>query len=62
MGNLYLSQKCRNFYFVAYKKSHAYLQYAYNICGNFIIDCLETLGGVDYTILLPHIEDNLKIV
>ena len=31
-------------------------QYAYNICAKFQIDCLNTLGGVDYTNLLPNIE------
>ena len=37
-------------------QSHAHLQYAYNICAKFQIDCLKTLGGVDYTNLLPNIE------
>ena len=38
-------------------KSHMhYLQYAYNICEKFQIDCLKTMGGVDYTNLLPNIE------
>ena len=53
------SPKCCNFvknYFLACLKSHAHLQYAYNICKVFQIDCLKTLGGVDYTNLLPHIE------
>ena len=36
--------------------SHAHLQYAYNICEKFQIDCMKTLGGVDYTNLLPNIE------
>ena len=35
---------------------YARLQYAYNICAKFRIDCLKTLGGVDHTNLLPHIE------
>ena len=43
--------------FLACKRSHTYLQYAYNICAKFQINCLKTLGGVDYTNLLPHIED-----
>ena len=43
-------------YFLACIKSHAYLQYAYNICTKFIIDCLKPLGEADYTNLLPHIE------
>ena len=54
-----LSPKCRNFvknYFLICLKSHAYLQYAYNICAKFPIDCLKTLGGVDYTNWLPNIE------
>ena len=29
---------------------------SYNICAKFQIDCLNTLRGVDYTNLLPHIE------
>ena len=38
-------------------RSHMHIfQYAYNICAKFQIDCLKTLGGVDYTNLLPHIE------
>ena len=51
-----LSQKCRNivkYYFIACKKSHAYLQYAYNICAKFQTECLKTQGGVDST---NHIE------
>ena len=54
-----LSQKCCNFvknYFRACLKSHAHFQYANNICEKFQIDCLKTLGGVDYTNLLPNIE------
>ena len=37
-------------------KSHAHLQYAYNIYKKFQTDCLKTLGGVDFTNLLPPIE------
>ena len=54
-----LCQKCRNFVknnFLACQKSHAHLQYAYNICEKFQMDCLKTLGGDDYTNLLLHIE------
>ena len=54
-----LSPKCRNFVkndFLACEKTHADLQYAYSICAKFQIDCLKTLGGVDYTNLLPNIE------
>ena len=40
-------------YFIASKKWHAYLQYAYNICAKFQTECLKTQGGVDYT---NHIE------
>ena len=36
--------------------TNQHLQYAYNICAKFQIDCLKTLGGVDYTNWLPHIE------
>ena len=49
--------------------SHAYLQYAYNICAKFqtdclktlgeadyTTDCLKTLGGANYTNLLPNVE------
>ena len=36
--------------------SHAHFQYANNICAKFQIDCLKTLGEVDYTNLLPNIE------
>ena len=48
--------------FLSKIKSHAHLQYAYNIREKFQIDCLKTLGGVDYTNLLPNIEAYLKIV
>ena len=60
-----LSPKCRSFVkndFLSCQKSHAHFQYAYNICAKFQIDCLKTLGGVDYTILLPILQPNLKIV
>ena len=55
-----LSPKCRNFVknnFRPCLKSHARLHYAYNIGAKFQIDCLQTLGGVDYTNLLPYVED-----
>ena len=42
--------------FLPAKKPHAHLVYAYNICEKFQIDYLKTLGGVDYTNLLPNIE------
>ena len=29
--------------------SHAHLQYAYNTCAKFQIDCFKTLEEVDYT-------------
>ena len=48
--------------FFSSEKSHAHVQYAYNICATFQTDCLKTLRGVDYTNLLPNIELNLKIV
>ena len=38
---------CQELFFF-FKKSHAHLQYACNICAKFQIDCLKTLGGVDY--------------
>ena len=44
------------------KVSQAHLQYAYNICTKFQIDCLKTLGGVEYANLLPMLKPNLKIV
>ena len=37
---------CVKNYFLACKNSHAHLQYVYNICAKFQIDCLKTLGGV----------------
>ena len=42
-------------------KSYAHLQYAYNICEKFQIDCLKTVGGVDYTNSHAHPEyaDNI---
>ena len=42
-----LRRKCRNFvknYFLACKKSHTHLQYAYNICVKSQIDCVRTLS------------------
>ena len=38
------------------KKTHAHLQYAFNSCAKFQNECLKTLKGVDYTILLPLTE------
>ena len=35
---------------------HIILHYAYNICAKFNIDCLQTMGGVDYTNLQLNIE------
>ena len=36
---------------------HAYnLRRGYNICAKFKIDCLKTMGEVDYTNRLPNIE------
>ena len=43
-----MSLFCQNLFFV-FKKSHAHPQYACNICAKFQIDCVNTLGGVDYT-------------
>ena len=37
-------------------KKHAHLQYAFNSCAKFQNECLKTLRGVDYTILLPLTE------
>ena len=39
--------------FVCKKKPHAHLEYAFNSCAKFQNECLKTLRGVDYTILLP---------
>ena len=50
------SQNCSNFvksYIFECKKTHAHLQYAFNSCAKFQNECLKTLRGVDYTILLP---------
>ena len=49
-------------YFLACNRSHAYLQYAYHISAEFIIDCLQTLGGVDHTTYYPILKPDLKIV
>ena len=38
------------------KKTHAHLQCAFNSCAKFQNECLKTLSGVDYTILLPLTE------
>ena len=35
---------------------HIFNMHAYNICEKLQIDCLKTLGGVDYTNWLPQIE------
>ena len=34
------------------KKTRAHLQYAFNSCAKFQNECLKTLRGIDYTILL----------
>ena len=50
------SQNCSNFvknYIFCVQKTHAHLQYAFNSCAKFQNECLKTLRGVDYTILLP---------
>ena len=39
--------------FLSAKQNHAHLQYAFNSCAKFQNECLKTLRGVDYTILLP---------
>ena len=39
---------CQELFFVR-EKSHAYVQYACNICAKFQINFFKTLGGVDYT-------------
>ena len=41
------------YYIFVCKKTHAHLQYAFNSCAKFQNECLKTLRGVDYTILLP---------
>ena len=46
----------------AYINSHAHVQYAFNICTKFPIDCLKPLVGVGYTNLLPEVKGNHKIV
>ena len=49
------SQNCSNFvknYIFVSKKTHAHLQYTFNSCAKFQNECLKTLRGVDYTILL----------
>ena len=38
------------------KKTHAHLQYAFNSSAKFQNECLKTLRGADYTILLPLTE------
>ena len=51
-------KKYRNFVkndFLACQKSYAHLHYSYNICAKFQIDCWQSLGGVDYTKLLPYV-------
>ena len=55
MSKSKLQQFCQKLYFVS-KKTHAYLQYALNSCAKFQNECLKTLRGVDYTILLPLTE------
>ena len=37
-------------------KTHAHLQYVFNSCAKFQNECLKTLRGDDYTILLPLTE------
>ena len=49
---------CQKLYFRVQKKqnkknTHAHLQYAFNSYAKFQNECLKTLRGVDYTILLP---------
>ena len=46
----------KNIFFLLQEVTYAHLQYAYNIYFKFQIDCLKTLGGVDYTNLLPNIK------
>ena len=41
--------------------SHAHLQYAYNICAKFKIDCFKTLGRVVYANWLLYIEAEPQI-
>ena len=43
-----INEQSQIFFFIC-KKPHAHLHFAYNICAKFQIDCLKTLGGVDYT-------------
>ena len=56
MSKSKLQQFCQKLYFCGQKKTHAYLQYAFNSCAKFQNECLKTLRGVDYTILLPLTE------
>ena len=42
------------------KTTHAHLQYAFNSCAKFQNECLKTLRGVDYTIVLPLTETKPK--
>ena len=44
------------------QKTHSHLQYSYNICAKFQIDCLKTLGGVITQTCYPILKPNLKIV
>ena len=38
---------CQKLYFCV-QKTHAHLQYDFNSCVKFQIDCLKTLGGVNH--------------
>ena len=58
MSKSKLQQFCQKLYFCVQKKKqkHAHLQCAFNSCAKFQNECLKTLRGVDYTILLPLTE------
>ena len=53
MSKSKLQQFCKKLFFCVQKKTtHAHLQYAFNSCAKFQNECLKTLRGVDYKILL----------
>ena len=56
MSKSKLQQFCQKLYFCVQKKTYAHLQYAFNSFAKFQNECLKTLRGVDYTILLPLTE------
>ena len=54
-----LGPKCRNLakiiFLLAKNHMHIFIKFI-TFCAKFQIDCLKTLGGVDYTNLLPYVE------